>query len=74
MIGGKLFLPGRGCLDVVHEALATKRFSPLEKGIIRAWSTGALWTRIYARSKGYEFPEFCELCGKARDTMYHRLW
>ena len=73
-VGSKLRLPGRACFDVVHEALASKRYSPLEKGTIRAWSCGAVWTRVYARSKGYEFPEECELCGQASDTMFHRLW
>eukprot|EP00959_Pyramimonas_sp_CCMP1952_P122974 2570863-Pyramimonas_sp.AAC.1 len=72
-IGGKLGLPGRACLDLVHEALASKRFSPLERGTIRAWCCGAVWTRVYARSKGYDFPDVCELCGEARDTMFHRL-
>jgi len=73
-IGGKLGLPARACSDVVHEALASKRYSPLERGTIRAWICRAVWAWVYARSKGHDFPEFCELCGAARDTLFHRLW
>ena len=62
------------CYDIVAKHLRSSKYTALEKGILRSVSCGATWTRVFARSKGYDFPEKCPLGCGGRDILFHRLW
>eukprot|EP00959_Pyramimonas_sp_CCMP1952_P012342 260664-Pyramimonas_sp.AAC.1 len=50
-------------------SVASKKFTPLERGALRAAAGEAIWTRDFARSKGYQFPEGCEKCEGPSDSL-----
>eukprot|EP00959_Pyramimonas_sp_CCMP1952_P153973 3221296-Pyramimonas_sp.AAC.1 len=43
-LGGKWSSGGRLCLDVPRAALASSKFTPSEKGMVRALACNAIWT------------------------------
>eukprot|EP00959_Pyramimonas_sp_CCMP1952_P195157 4080861-Pyramimonas_sp.AAC.1 len=55
--------------------LQSSKWTPREKGSMKALACSAVWTKSRARSAGYDQGDvLCELCGGADDTLLHRLW
>eukprot|EP00959_Pyramimonas_sp_CCMP1952_P227188 4750244-Pyramimonas_sp.AAC.1 len=73
-IGDRHGFPDRVCFDIVARHLRSKKNTPLGKGTLRAVASGALWTRVRALGKGYQYPVECPLGCGCRDTLYHRIW
>eukprot|EP00959_Pyramimonas_sp_CCMP1952_P421998 8840141-Pyramimonas_sp.AAC.1 len=60
----------RICYDVLLEALASKKYTALQKAHIRAFATEAFFTGDRAVSLGYVVDGTCPFCG-ASDTIFH---
>ena len=75
---GDVYLPrgGRICTDILRTAIScgSAKLTCMEKGIVKAWACGAVWTRTRAADAGFAISKRCELCNKADDTVWHRLW
>ena len=66
-------LKHRLCYDIVKEAMASNKYSPLEKGRIRAFATEAFLTKDRALHLGYQVLNECQFCGEP-ESIFHRLW
>eukprot|EP00959_Pyramimonas_sp_CCMP1952_P159790 3342033-Pyramimonas_sp.AAC.1 len=71
--GDKRGMRPRLCYDVVKEALASSKFTSLDKARIRAFATEAFFTGYRAVVLGYLVSSVCPFCG-CEDTIFHRLW
>ena len=47
---------------------------PLEKGMLRSVTCGAVWSQVRLQDAGYDVSAACPLCGLAPDTIHHRVW
>ncbi|CAK0844078.1 unnamed protein product [Prorocentrum cordatum] len=73
--GEKLGVGARLCYDSVIRDLSSSKYTPFEKGSIRANVCGACWTKERATQCGYQLQDTsCALCGGPSDSMFHRLW
>ncbi len=77
----KSFEGRRICLDHIRPMLTPPsnrkrkaRLDPLGYGIARALACNAIWTNGRANELDASCSPDCALCGKARDTLHHRLW
>ena len=64
----------RVAFEPVKKFLKNKKYTPQEKGIVRAAVAGALWPQVRLRRTGVLVDKNCKLCGAAEDTLHHRLW
>ena len=61
---------------VAHEPtralLAWRRYTPLQKGCMRAAFCNGVWTQAERHQRGFAESGACALCGE-RDSLHHRL-
>ena len=60
--------------EVMQKVLRSKRLSPLEKGSLRCWLAGGLWTQQRLIQAGYLVDNKRQLCEAEVDTPYHRIF
>ena len=62
------------CHEVPCAVLRSKKLSPLQRGIGRAFVANAIWSRQRLADSGRDVALTCSLCGAFADTVWHRLW
>ena len=58
----------------VQRVLAGKKLTEVEKGSLRAVVCSAVWPAARLAAAGYATSAQCTRCGKAKDTIFHRVW
>ena len=62
-------------LEPIKRAAGSKKLGPKERGLVRAFAAGSLWTNSRSRAAGYDVPITCQLCNNgSEDTLRHRLY
>ncbi len=59
-------------MQPIKRLAGSRKYSPVQRGLVRAFATGALRTNVRSRAAGYDVYTKCILCGQAEDTLSHR--
>jgi hypothetical protein len=60
--------------EPIRRMVNSKKFSPMQRGLVRTFASGGLWTCSRSRAAGYDVSTMCSLCGDHEDTLTHRLY